>query len=34
MTVHLDDARLTHLLAQGTGEILKGVRNVGALRGR
>lgn len=34
MTVHLDDARLTHLLAQGTGEILKGVRNVGVLRGR
>ena len=34
MTAQLDDARLTHLLAQGTGELLKGVRNVGALRGR
>ncbi|AJE32564.1 MAG: 3'(2'),5'-bisphosphate nucleotidase CysQ [Corynebacterium humireducens] len=34
MTAHLDDARLTRLIAQGTGEILKGVRNVGALRGR
>lgn len=34
MTVQLDDSRLTNLLAQGTGEILKGVRNVGLLRGR
>ena len=34
MTAQLDDARLTRLLAQGTGEILKGVRNVGVLRGR
>ncbi len=34
MTAQIDDARLTHRLAQGTGEILKGVRNVGLLRGR
>ncbi|WIM69161.1 inositol monophosphatase family protein [Corynebacterium suedekumii] len=34
MTAKLSDARLTHHLAQGTGEILKGVRNVGVLRGR
>lgn len=34
MTVHIDDARLTRLLAQGTGEILKGVRDVGLLQGR
>ncbi|RNE48700.1 3'(2'),5'-bisphosphate nucleotidase CysQ [Corynebacterium alimapuense] len=34
MTAQLDDARLTYLLAQGTGEILKGVRNVGVLRRR
>lgn len=34
MTAHMDDARLTHLLAQGTGEILKGVRGVGLLSGR
>lgn len=34
MTAELTDARLTHRLAQGTGEILKGVRNVGVLRGR
>lgn len=34
MTAHIDDARLTHLLAQGTGEILKGVRGVGLLSGR
>ncbi|MCQ9344182.1 3'(2'),5'-bisphosphate nucleotidase CysQ [Corynebacterium sp. 153RC1] len=34
MTAHFDDATLTHRLAQGTGEILKGVRNVGVLRGR
>lgn len=34
MTVHIDDARLTRHLAQGTGEILKGVRNVGLLEGR
>ncbi|WP_151548967.1 MULTISPECIES: 3'(2'),5'-bisphosphate nucleotidase CysQ [Corynebacterium] len=34
MTAHIDDAILTHRLAQGTGEILKGVRNVGVLRGR
>lgn len=34
MTAELSDARLTRRLAQGTGEILKGVRNVGVLRGR
>lgn len=34
MTVHIDDARLTRLLAQGTGDILKGVRDVGLLQGR
>ncbi|MCF4006737.1 3'(2'),5'-bisphosphate nucleotidase CysQ [Corynebacterium uropygiale] len=34
MTAQIDDARLTKLLAQGTGEILKGVRGVGLLRGR
>jgi hypothetical protein len=34
MTAHFDDATLTQRLAQGTGEILKGVRNVGALQGR
>ena len=33
MTVHFDDSILTRRLAQGTGEILKGVRNVGRLRG-
>ncbi|GAA4783942.1 3'(2'),5'-bisphosphate nucleotidase CysQ [Corynebacterium canis] len=33
MTAHFDDAILTRRLAQGTGEILKGVRNVGLLRG-
>ncbi|ANR61919.1 hypothetical protein C627_04665 [Corynebacterium glutamicum ZL-6] len=34
MTAQIDDSILTHRLAQGTGEILKGVRNVGVLRGR
>ncbi|AKE41863.1 3'-phosphoadenosine 5'-phosphate phosphatase [Corynebacterium kutscheri] len=34
MTAQFDDATLTYRLAQGTGEILKGVRNVGVLRGR
>lgn len=34
MTAQIDDARLTSLLAQGTGDILKGVRTVGLLRGR
>lgn len=34
MSAPLTDARLTDLLAQGTGEILKGVRNVGVLRKR
>lgn len=34
MTVQVDDAILTRRLAQGTGEILKGVRGVGLLRGR
>lgn len=34
MSTQLSDERLTNLLATGTGEILKGVRNVGALRGR
>lgn len=28
------DSRLTNLIAQGTGEILKGIRGVGLLRGR
>ncbi|WJZ02053.1 3'(2'),5'-bisphosphate nucleotidase CysQ [Corynebacterium freiburgense] len=32
MTAHFEDANLTRRLAQGTGEILKGVRNVGLLR--
>ena len=32
MTAELDDATLCARLAQGTGEILKGVRNVGLLR--
>lgn len=31
---HLSDSRLTNLIALGTGEILKGVRGVGLLRGR
>jgi 3'(2'), 5'-bisphosphate nucleotidase len=34
MTAQFDDATLSKRLAQGTGEILKGVRNVGVLRGR
>lgn len=34
MSATVDDATLTLRLAQGTGEILKGVRNVGLLRGR
>lgn len=34
MTAHLDDATLTNRLAQGTSDILKGVRSVGVLRGR
>ncbi|WP_448851466.1 3'(2'),5'-bisphosphate nucleotidase CysQ [Corynebacterium sp. 335C] len=34
MSRTVDDATLTLRLAQGTGEILKGVRNVGLLRGR
>lgn len=34
MSAPLSDARLTDLIAQGTGEILKGVRGVGLLRGR
>ena len=34
MTRILDDAILTARLAQGTGDILKGVRDVGVLRGR
>ncbi|MDO5076297.1 3'(2'),5'-bisphosphate nucleotidase CysQ [Corynebacterium sp.] len=33
MTAHFEDSILTRRLAQGTGEILKGVRNVGLLRG-
>lgn len=33
MTANVDDATLTLRLALGTGEILKGVRNVGLLRG-
>ncbi|MCI1257238.1 MAG: 3'(2'),5'-bisphosphate nucleotidase CysQ [Corynebacterium provencense] len=32
MTSTIDDETLAHRLAQGTGEILKGVRNVGLLR--
>ena len=32
MTSSIDDETLAHRLAQGTGEILKGVRNVGLLR--
>ncbi len=32
MTAEIDDATLVQRLAQGTGEILKGVRNVGLLR--
>lgn len=34
MTAQINDATLTHRLALGTGEILKGVRNVGLLRNR
>ena len=34
MTAHFDDPILARRLAQRTGEILKGVRNVGLLRGR
>lgn len=34
MSAQYSDSRLTDLLAQGTGEILKGVRGVGLLRGR
>lgn len=34
MTAELNDATLVLRLAQGTGEILKGVRNVGLLRGQ
>jgi 3'(2'), 5'-bisphosphate nucleotidase len=33
MTSYIDDETLARRLAQGTGEILKGVRNVGLLRG-
>ena len=33
MTVEISDSRLTNSLAQGCGEILKGVRNGGLLRG-
>lgn len=33
MTVKISDSRLTNSLAQGCGEILKGVRNGGLLRG-
>ena len=33
MTAEVNDATLAKRLAQGTGEILKGVRNVGLLRG-
>ena len=32
MTAHLDDATLTHRLAVGTSEILKGIRGVGLLQ--
>ena len=34
MTAQYSDSRLTNLIAQGTGEILKGIRGVGLLRGR
>lgn len=34
MSAHYSDSRLTDLIAQGTGEILKGIRGVGLLRGR
>ncbi|AKK10663.1 3'(2'),5'-bisphosphate nucleotidase CysQ [Corynebacterium uterequi] len=34
MSATYSDSRLTDLIAQGTGEILKGVRGVGLLRGR
>ncbi|SDS31962.1 3'(2'),5'-bisphosphate nucleotidase CysQ [Corynebacterium timonense] len=34
MTASYSDSRLTNLIAQGTGEILKGIRGVGLLRGR
>lgn len=34
MTAQVSDARLTDLLAKGTGEILQGIRGVGLLRGR
>lgn len=34
MSTPLSDARLTDLIAQGTGEILKGIRGVGVLQGR
>ena len=34
MSTQLSDARLTDLIAQGTGEILKGIRGVGVLQGR
>ncbi|GAB3939005.1 3'(2'),5'-bisphosphate nucleotidase CysQ [Corynebacterium tapiri] len=34
MSAQYSDSRLTDLLAQGTGEILKGIRGVGLLRGR
>ena len=34
MTATYSDSRLTNLIALGTGEILKGVRGVGLLRGR
>ncbi len=34
MTAQYSDSRLTNLIAEGTGEILKGIRSVGLLRGR
>lgn len=34
MSAQYSDPRLTNLIAQGTGEILKGIRGVGLLRGR
>ena len=34
MTATYSDSRLTNLIALGTGEILKGIRGVGLLRGR
>ncbi|OFU54185.1 3'(2'),5'-bisphosphate nucleotidase CysQ [Corynebacterium sp. HMSC11D10] len=34
MTAEYSDSRLTNLIAEGTGEILKGIRGVGLLRGR